>query len=100
MSKFDHFDFEEDFHNQDRKAGRKERRIATQTDRSKYKKSDQDQLKKQSKNTPVSSEGTEKGRVVMLLPQEVIVSGEHGYYRCSLRGILKKINPLKETSSS
>lgn len=92
MSRDDHFwQIEEEFYSKDRKASRKERKLASSKDRSKYKKSDQDQLKKK---TEVSQEEKfdhiKKGRVLAILPEGILVSSSQAEYLCSLKGSLKQ----------
>lgn len=93
MSKDDHlWRMEEEFFSKDRKQARKERKHATNRDRSKYKKSDQDQLKKHSQQSgakPLSH--LKKGRVLAILPEGIIVNSENHDYLCSLKGSLKQI---------
>ena len=80
--------YEEDFHTDDRQLSRKERKRVTEGDRSKYKKTDQDQLKKQ---TPVSlEEEGSQGLVLAILSEGIQVESEGQIYRCSLKGSLKK----------
>lgn len=81
--------FEEEFHNQDRKQSRKDRKRAVQGDRSQFKKSDQDQLKKQTEE-PVLSNDHARGRVLAVLPEGVLVSFDGEQEECHLRGYLKK----------
>lgn len=80
--------YEEEFHSDgERKFARKERRRAIEGDRSKYKKTDQDQLKK---NTlPLIEEGMD-GRVLAIHPEGVQVESSGELYRCGLKGTLKK----------
>lgn len=82
-----HFHFEEDFHAKDRKQFRKERKRAALKDRSKFKKSDQDQLKKRQKRVP---EHLLRGRVLAISPEGIIVDAEEKLFSCTLRGSLKK----------
>lgn len=86
--KDDHYHFEEDFHSKDRKQFRKERKIASAKDRSKYKKSDQDQLKKRAQE-PIE-EGALRGRVLAINPEGIIVGYENKFYTCTLKGSLKQ----------
>ncbi|MBY0530242.1 MAG: ribosome small subunit-dependent GTPase A [Rhabdochlamydiaceae bacterium] len=90
MSKKDDiYHYEEDFHARDRKQHRKERKIAVQKDRSKYKKSDQDQLKKNTPRTAIDA-SLPKGRVIAILPEGIIVKTEEKEILCSLKGALKQ----------
>jgi len=92
MSKDDHlWHFEEEFFSQDRKASRKERRRISVKDRSKFKKTDQDQLKKQTAKTSASDEEhLLRGKVLGILPEGICVSSDGKEWMCSLRGTLKQ----------
>lgn len=82
---------EEEFHSKDRKASRKERKLASSRDRSKYKKSDQDQLKKQSDlSKQEDGDSFKKGRVLAILPEGILVSCEQEEFLCHLKGSLKQ----------
>jgi ribosome biogenesis GTPase len=89
----DHYSFEEEFHAQDRKADRKDRKHAVSRDRSKFKKTDQDKLKKRaleaSANTPLDEDNL-RGRVLAITPEGIVVERDHISYLCSLKGVLKK----------
>lgn len=76
---------EETFHRQDRKEQRKERKIASRTDRSKYKKTDQ-----KKKSEEISREGLEEGLVTSISPEGIVVETENQSHLCSLKGALKK----------
>lgn len=78
---------EEAFYGNDRKESRKERKIASHKDRSKYKKSDQDQRRKKSRD---SVESLVRGRVIAITPEGVVVSLETEKLFCHLRGSLKQ----------
>ncbi len=80
--------YEEDYFSQDRKECRKERKLATSKDRSKYKKSDQDQLKKQVKEDVDSD--LKRGRVLAIMPEGILVASEDRECMCSLKGSLKQ----------
>ena len=83
--KKDVYDYEEEFHQKDRKAFRKERQIARSTDRSKFKKTDQ------KKQRPKYFEADAKrGRVLAISGEKTVVDIENKHYFCSLRGSLKK----------
>ncbi len=86
------YHLEEAFHQQDRKLHKKERKIAESKDRSKYKKSDQDQLKKRAlSREEIAPESTlEKGRVLAIAPEGVIVDYNGIELICSLKGSLKQ----------
>jgi ribosome biogenesis GTPase len=72
--------YEEAFHRSDRKLSRMERKIASKQDRSKYKKTDQDQLKK----------GALRGRVLAIFAEGIQVDVEGTLYQCQVKGSLKK----------
>ena len=82
--------YEEDYHGNDRKLSRMERKIAIKQDRSRYKKTDQDQLKKKEVPLEPLSPTARKGRVLAVYPDEIIVSFEEELFRCELKGSLKK----------
>jgi ribosome biogenesis GTPase / thiamine phosphate phosphatase len=84
----DNYWLEEQFHSGDRAQSRKDRKIASAKDRSKYKKSDQDQLKKRTVEAP--SEDLKRGRVLSITAKGITVSYENKLYTCHLRGTLKK----------
>ena len=92
MSKDENFwHLEEEFYSKDRKASRKERKIASSKDRSKYKKSDQDQLKKQSELIELEeNDRSKRGRVLAILPEGIIVSCHQEEVLCNLKGSLKQ----------
>lgn len=82
-------DVEQEYLGEDRKTSKQERKLATSKDRSKYKKTDQDKLKK---NAPVQVPDEEllRGRVLSIQSQGLIVEHDQQEYLCHLRGILKK----------
>lgn len=80
------FDHEEEFHARDKKQFRKERRIVQKNDRSKFKKSDQDQL---TENKEVAHH-LNRGRVISITGEGSWVDFEDKIYLCSLKGLLKK----------
>lgn len=86
--KDDPFLFEERFHEREKQDSRKERKLLTAKDRSKYKKSDQDQLKKREAPTP--DQNLLKGRVLSITIEGILVKSEKELFVCSLRGALKK----------
>jgi ribosome biogenesis GTPase / thiamine phosphate phosphatase len=90
MSKDEQFwRYEEEYYSQDdRKEFRKERKLASGNDRSKYKKSDQDQLKKQIKEDTCSD--LKRGRVLAIMPEGILVASDDREYLCSLKGSLKQ----------
>ncbi|MBI2743015.1 MAG: ribosome small subunit-dependent GTPase A [Chlamydiales bacterium] len=83
----DRFSFEEEYHSKDRKEHRKERKRVTLRDRSKFKKSDQDQLKKRQAALP---ENLMRGRVLAISPEGILVDASGDLITCSLKGALKK----------
>lgn len=80
---------EEEFYSNDRKESRKERKLAIKQDRSKYKKSDQDQLKKQIE-APLDTEHMKRGRVLAILSEGIVVSFHEKEFLCNLKGSLKQ----------
>ena len=92
MSKDEFLRYEEDFHAKDRKMHRKERKEASQKDRSKYKKSDQDQKKKLALDSlPLEKDETlSKGLVLAVTSEGIAVTCENHIYLCSLKGNLKQ----------
>jgi ribosome biogenesis GTPase len=79
------FDYEEAFHNRDRKQWRKERKLAQEGDRSKFKKTDQE------KKEPVPIDPSWlKGRVVAITGEGIWVDAGKGRFLASLKGLLKK----------
>lgn len=86
---------EEEFFGQERKEGKKQRKLATQKDRSKYKKTDQEKLQKQTESRRVKNpEAYKKGRVLSIKPEGIIVEREGRRLSCTLRGALKKDKSL------
>lgn len=90
MSKDRYFEFEEHFHSQDRKASRKERKIATEKDRSKYKKSDTDQRKKNESLETEDFSHLTRGRILNISPEGIFVDSEGTEWTCQLKGSLKQ----------
>ncbi len=84
--KDDHFRFEEEFHDKDRKLFKKQRKELSRKDRSKYKKTDQEKKKQPA---PLA-EGLLRGRVLALTADGIIVDCDHKLFTCSLKGSLKK----------
>lgn len=80
---------EEEFYSRDSKVSRKERKRASNTDQSKYKKTDQDQLKKQIAQKKEKTDGI-LGRVLSILPEGAIVAIEQNEFLCTLKGALKQ----------
>jgi ribosome biogenesis GTPase / thiamine phosphate phosphatase len=71
---------------------RREKRIASKTDRSKYKKTDQDKAFGAQKkiDKPLSDVKSQNGRVFRIQGQEILVFSEGITYVCSLKGTLKQ----------
>ena len=92
MSKFDDYlDIEEDFQPRGKRESRKERRASSVRDRSKYKKTDQDQKALQlRKEEPPLGANYKRGRILSISPEIITVAAEHQNYICSLKGALKK----------
>lgn len=86
-----HFDYEDDFLDKDRKQFRKERKIAVAKDRSKFKKTDQDQLKKRAP-VPSAQDHLKKGRILAITPEGMVVDSEGDRFLCSLKGAMKQQN--------
>ncbi len=80
-------DIEEEYFGDDRKAMKMERKIASAKDRSKYKKTDRDKLRK---GKEPEKEGLLRGRVLSITPQGYEVDCEGKLITCTLRGLLKK----------
>lgn len=88
-------DEEEHYFGDRRKERKLERKLASAKDRSKYKKTDQ--AKRLSQHLePQLSEGSERGRIVAVLSEGVVVQREVDGQRfvCGLRGALKKEKTL------
>jgi ribosome biogenesis GTPase len=82
------WDYEESYHSDiDRKEAKKEKKIASKTDRSKYKKTDREKLL--IKEAP-KKENELIGRVLSIVSQDITVDTEGVLYTCTLRGTLKK----------
>lgn len=79
------YDYEEAFHDKDKKQWRKERRHAQETDRSKFKKTDQEK-----KGVEEIDPSWERGRVVAITGEGVWVDSKEGRILCSLKGLFKK----------
>lgn len=82
---------EEHYFGDERKAKKLQKKLASAKDRSKYKKTDRDQLLKQEAQTkkPIS-EHLECGRVLSIVPEGILVESKGQRYTCLLRGVLKK----------
>ncbi|MBX7066519.1 MAG: ribosome small subunit-dependent GTPase A [Parachlamydiales bacterium] len=79
------YDYEEDFHGKDRKKWRKERRHAQTTDRSKFKKTDQEK-----KEAVEIDPNWRKGRVVAITGEGIWVDADGKRILASLKGLFKK----------
>lgn len=92
MSKFDDYlDFEEDYQPRGKRESRKERRESQTRDRSKYKKTDQDQRREHLKaEEPPLGGNYKRGRILSISPEIITVAAEHQNYICTLKGALKK----------
>lgn len=89
MSKQDNWlNWEEQYWDLDKKASRKQRKTAEKKDRSKFKKSNQDQLLKQSKK--IVSPTDIQGRVLTIAADGITVFVDGHSYLCSLKGSLKQ----------
>lgn len=84
---------EEDHFLEDRKEKKRERKIASKTDRSKFKKTDLGKrtsfLRKRLKEKYAEKELV-RGRVLSVMPEEIDVEHENTIYRCVLKGVLKQ----------
>ncbi len=78
---------EEEFHADERKASRKERKRKQAADRSKFKKTD---LAKTIAPTTPNDPALRQGRVISISVRGALVATETKNYLCSLRGLLKK----------
>jgi ribosome biogenesis GTPase / thiamine phosphate phosphatase len=92
MKEFIHYE-ESDFFD-DKKASRKERKLASKLDRSKYKKTD---LEKQKKEQHFEDEHVQSGIVASIKGQEVLVISENATFSCTVRGSLKKDKERSKT---
>lgn len=79
---------EAEYFGEERKKGKEDRKIASARDRSKYKKTDKKQQEKQPQEVP--KEGLQRGRVLSISSQGIVVDADGGEIICSLRGSLKK----------
>jgi ribosome biogenesis GTPase len=86
------YDEEEAFHQKDRKEGKKWRRQIQATDRSQFKKSDQNKIK------PLSPEVSDalKGKVLSITRESIQVAHGDLLYHCSLKGSLKQDHLLSK----
>ncbi len=75
------------------KEAKRGRKIASATDRSKYKKTDQVKLKKQQQEqglAKIAGKTLRRGRILSISPQAVTVDSEGVEFSCSMRGALKQ----------
>ena len=79
------YDFEEQYHDQDRKQHRKDRRHAEISDRSKFKKTDQEK-----KTVTPLDPSWKRGRVTSISGEGAWVDADGAQILASLRGLLKK----------
>ncbi|MCB1134896.1 MAG: ribosome small subunit-dependent GTPase A [Chlamydiia bacterium] len=87
----------EDYFPESRKERRNERKIASRKDRSKFKKTDQKQLRKQAEQNPqLDADDYLRGRVLEQTSQGWQVECEDEMYACVLRGVLKKDRGLSK----
>lgn len=98
MSKIDdHLNIEEDFFSHDRKSEKKHRKELSSKDRSKYKKTDQEKLEKRSSHLSKKfSLDNNRGRILAVTPEGMIVDHEDKEYLCTLKGVLKKERTKKK----
>ena len=91
-------DIEVEYFGDDRKRDKLERKIAKAKDRSKYKKTDQQKIEKESARVEeqrlADSENLLRGRVISITPQGYSVDCEGEMVTCTLRGTLKKEKSL------
>jgi len=81
-------ELEADYYGDERKIARRERRSASAHDRSQYKKTDQDKIKKP--DEPIDREKFLRGRVLSIISQAINVEHDNKILKCVLRGNLKK----------
>lgn len=84
--KFDKYLEEEEHFLKDTKKARKQRKLKSSKDKSKYKKTDVQKRK----ILPPQKEHLDKGIVLSILGEQILVSFNKKEYKCTLRGILKK----------
>lgn len=93
MTDTDYENFNELFEGEDRKLNRRERKLASSKDRSKYKKTDSDKLKKHAEEKYQSQDEQSPlkiGRVISIASEGIIVDYQGQFINCVLRGTLKK----------
>lgn len=92
-----HLNIEEDYFSKDRKFEKRYKKAVTSKDRSKYKKTDQDKLNKRKETPPKKdSANSQRGRVIEITPDYIIVDSESKVYHCKLKGLLKKTKTKKK----
>ncbi|GAB4189507.1 MAG: ribosome small subunit-dependent GTPase A [Simkaniaceae bacterium] len=90
----DHLEFEEHYHEKGQKrASRKQRRLAISKDRSKFKKTD---AKKEKSPFTSFPENIRRGRVLAISKEGVLVNFAQKEYLCVLKGSLKKEKTKKK----
>ena len=93
-------DVEEQYFGDERKRGKMERKMAKAKDRSKYKKTDQAKIERetvrQDEQRQALSESLLRGRVISVTPQGFCVEHEGSRWTCTLRGALKKEKNLSK----
>jgi ribosome biogenesis GTPase len=91
LSKDHYYDFEEQFHSpSERKLARSERKIAVEKDRSKYKKTDSDQRKKNDSLKQEDYSHLTRGRILAINPEGIFVDASGQNWICQLKGSLKQ----------
>lgn len=81
--------FDEEYYIPERKEARKARKLASLTDKSKFKKTDEDQRRKRS-TLPPDAESLSSGRVIAIHSEGILVLSDKERFQCTLRGTLKK----------
>ena len=90
MAKFDdRLDIEEQFLTDDARIYREHKKFKTNTDRSKFKKTDQKNKKHQNELQPLKK-GHKRGRILEINPNAFLVADEDKQYICTLKGSFKK----------
>lgn len=74
---------------EDRKEQKRERKIASKTDRSKYKKTDWEKRPREKQEEPLS-EHLKRGRVLSITPQGMTVDCDGATFVCQLKGAMKQ----------
>ncbi len=88
MRSDDHYFFEEEFHQEDRKRLKKERKIAQSTDRSKFKKTNQNKTYKKELHYHANTHSI-RARVLSISKEGVKVSTDEREFLCTIKGSLK-----------